>query len=184
MKPHILLLGSVLLGGCFDNSDDIRLFMQEVQQNAVATVPALKPVNAFEHQPYQSYLGRSPFVMPEPAQGAVAATGRAGCLQPEAGQSKQPLELVALDTLSMKGTLGANGLLWALLQDAEQKLHRVTVGDRLGLFYGEIRQVRPDKVLIDELVPDGSGCFIRRKTELQLELPATPTGQLQGGRGA
>ncbi|MFC4655618.1 MULTISPECIES: pilus assembly protein PilP [Rheinheimera] len=184
MRIAVLLLISLTLSACFDNSDDIRFFMQEVQQQAVAKIPPLKPVNAFVHQPYQSEQGRSPFVMPEPVQGAQSSQSRAGCLQPEPGQTKQPLELVALDTLTMKGTLGANGQLWALLLDGSQKLHRVTAGDKLGLFYGEISRVRPDKIQIRELVPDGSGCFIRRETELQLQLPAAQPEPQTNGRGA
>jgi len=181
MKVQFLLVGCLFLGGCFDDSSDIQAFMQQVQQSTVPKVEPLKPVKAFEHIPYLHTDLRSPFVLLPPQQGEVVAESRAGCLQPDMMSDKHGLELMALDTLKMRGTLGSGQKLWALLQDQEQKLHRVTVNDKLGLFHGRIIRVLPDRIDITELIPDGSGCFIPRDTSLQLESQQEADQKIGGG---
>ena len=164
----LVLFACVLLAGCFDDTSDIQQFMADVKATTQAKVKPLPPVKAFEHLPYTSSQLRSPFSLPAPDLYSPTESARPGCIQPDNQREKQPLEQYAIDNLTMRGTLGDAGQLWALIQAADQSLHRITLDDRLGLFHGKVVAVKPDYIEITEFIPDGSGCTVQRNRKLQL----------------
>jgi len=163
-----VLFACVLLAGCFDDTSDIQQFMADVKATTKAKVKPLPPVKAFEHLPYTSSQLRSPFSLPAPDLYSPTEVARLGCIQPDNKREKQPLEQYAIDNLTMRGTLGDAGQLWALIQATDQSLHRITLDDRLGLFHGKVVAVKPDYIEITEFIPDGSGCTVQRNSKLQL----------------
>jgi type IV pilus assembly protein PilP len=168
LTPFILLIAATTLSGCFDDTADIQRFMEQVKANSSAKIAPLPPVKAFEHLPYTSSELRSPFSLPSPEAYNQQSIAQPGCIQLDNQREKQPLEQYALDNLKMRGTLGHNDELWALIEASDQSLHRVSVNDRLGLFHGKIIAVKPDSIEITEFIPDGSGCTVQRNSELQL----------------
>jgi type IV pilus assembly protein PilP len=164
----VVLLLAGALSGCFDDTEDIQKFMAEVKANTSTGIAALPPVKDFEHLPYSSSELRSPFSLPSVQTFNQAPVQQPGCFQPDQQREKQPLEHYALDNLTMRGTVGHAKQLWALIEAADHSVHRITVNDRLGLFYGKVIAVRPDYIEVTEFIPDGSGCTVRRNSKLQL----------------
>ena len=78
----------------------------------------------------------------------------------------------------MKGTIGSQGQVWALITATDDTLHRVTVGNYIGSYDGKIKAVNNDYVELVELIPDGSGCWKERLTKLEM-LEAASNGANQ-----
>ena len=87
-----------------------------------------------------------------------------GCLSPDPMREKQPLEKFALSDLSMKGTLGEDEMIWALIKASDANLYRVATGQYMGLYNGRVRAVDEEQINVIELIPDGSGCWVERET--------------------
>jgi type IV pilus assembly protein PilP len=68
----------------------------------------------------------------------------------------------------MRGTLGDADTLWVLLEASDKSLHRVALGNYLGLYNGRITQVSESNVKIIELAPDGAGCWVEREATLSI----------------
>ena len=67
----------------------------------------------------------------------------------------------------MRGTMGRQDGLWALVS-ANDEVYRVKEGQYLGLNQGQVIKINPDGVLLEEIIPDGKGCWIKRETKLNL----------------
>ena len=68
----------------------------------------------------------------------------------------------------MRGTLGDQADIWALIEATDKSLHRVSKNNYLGLFHGRVINVDPQQVELLELIPDGAGCWKERTTLLQM----------------
>lgn len=168
LTPLMLLITTTMLSGCFDDTADIQRFMEQVKANSTAKIAPLPPVKDFEHLPYTSSELRSPFSLPLTDGYDQQAIAQPGCIQLDNQREKQPLEQYAIDNLKMRGTLGHDDELWALIEASDQSLHRISINDRLGLFHGKVIAVKPDSIEITEFIPDGSGCTVQRTNKLQL----------------
>ncbi|NQY62357.1 MAG: pilus assembly protein PilP [Alteromonadaceae bacterium] len=163
-KIVLILIMPLFISGCFDNTDDIKAHMATVHANTTTYIEPMPSAPVFHHFEYSAHTLRSPFVAPQPAVIQEKIQQMSGCLGPEPRRRKQPLEKFALSDLSMKGTLGEAGTVWALVESSDGTLHRVTSGNYVGLFNGIITAVTPDKVKVIELIPDGAGCWVKRET--------------------
>lgn len=164
----MVLTSSVLLSGCFDDTTDIKAHMTQVQATTTSYIEPMPEVKPFNHVAYSADDQRSPFVLPKAEVIQQKIQQMSGCLSPDANRRKQPLEKYALSDLVMRGTLGDNGSLWALLEASDLTLHRVSEGNYLGLYDGKITQVSAKNVKIIELTPDGAGCWVEREAELKI----------------
>ena len=69
----------------------------------------------------------------------------------------------------MRGTIGEGGVTWALIEASDTSLHRVSIGNYVGLYNGRITEVGSnDNVKVIELTPDGAGCWVERQTDIDL----------------
>ncbi len=69
----------------------------------------------------------------------------------------------------MVGTLQRDGKTWALVDDGQGRIHRVTIGDYMGKNHGEIVSITETQVDIVEVVPDGKGGWVERPRTLALK---------------
>ena len=99
----------------------------------------------------------------------VETQSQSSCLQPDFDRKKQPLEQFGIDALSLTGSFTSNGVRWVLLSSNDGALHKATQGSRLGLFFGKIIAIDGSNVTIEELVPDGAGCWQRQETVLAIK---------------
>lgn len=159
----------VLVAGCGmrDNSD-LERYIRQVNARPpkpIDPLPELKPVETFVFEPADR---RSPFVSdvrPEPEQPQLAEyTGPT----PDLDRPREELESYALDALRMVGTLEQEQTRWGLVRTQDGLLHRVKVGNYMGLNEGLIVRIEETGIELTEIVPDGPGRWQERTTTLAL----------------
>jgi type IV pilus assembly protein PilP len=156
-------LSCLLLQGCFDDVSDLKAFMAEVDRNTPRAIAPIIPVKEFAHINYGGIELRDPFAKPKAEAIIDKRAQLLDCLQPDRNRDKEALEKYGLTNLKMKGTMGYNKDPWALIEaTSDGSLHRVSVGNYMGLFHGRITQVLHDQVQLVEMVPDGTGCWKER----------------------
>ena len=160
----LIVLSSLLLTGCFNDTSDIKAHMVSVQANTSAYVEPMPEIDEFKHVDYSAENLRSPFDAPKPEAIQEKIQQMSGCLSPDPRRRKQPLEKFALSDLIMRGTLGELGITWALVEASDATLHRVAVGGYVGMYNGRITDVSQNSVKVVELIPDGAGCWVERET--------------------
>lgn len=163
-----LLSSTILLSGCFDDTSDLKVHIAKVQANTTANIEPMPEVPKFNHFDYAASELRSPFVAPRPEAIQEKLQQMSDCLSPDPRRRKQPLEKFALSDLVMRGTLGENGIIWALVEASDNTLHRVSIGNYLGLYNGRITDVSRNSVKVVELTPDGAGCWVERETVIEI----------------
>ncbi|WP_028109655.1 pilus assembly protein PilP [Ferrimonas futtsuensis] len=165
MKRGVLLcLG--LLAGCGGDLTDLEAYVRQVQANPPPFQGQSPTMPSFHRVNYEPGGRPSPFVdVARP--GSEARAGRPGCLGPLPGPVP-PLARVALDSLSMRGTLMEDEQRWALIQSSDGRIHRVKVGDRLGLFGGRVERIGEASIELTERVEQGMGCYVERQASLSL----------------
>lgn len=161
----LILFGS---GGCFDDTSDLRTHIATVQANTPNVIEPMPAISKFDHVDYSAQTLRSPFDKPKAEAIQQKIQQMSGCLSPDPRRRKQPLEKFSLSNLSMRGTLGEQGVIWALVEASDTTLHRVAVGSYLGLNSGRITAVSQQNVKVIELIPDGAGCWVERETVVKM----------------
>jgi len=164
MKKLAFILLSIFITGCFDDTSDLKVHITQVQANTPKRIEPMPSVPVFNHFEYSVVLLRSPFDMPRAEAIHEKIQQMSGCLSPDPRRRKQPLEKFSLSDLTMRGTLGELGIIWALVEASDATLHRVSVGNYLGLYHGKITAVSQKNVKVLELIPDGAGCWVERET--------------------
>ncbi|MCY7295300.1 pilus assembly protein PilP [Alteromonas sp. a30] len=176
MPSHktITTLISILLTACTPQTDDLNQFIADV---ANTPPTAIEPYPTFETQPAFQYSVahlRSPFQRKREGQQTVIKEPVASCLQPNTQRTKMPLERFGVDALKVMGFLNSEGKTWGIISASDGKLYKVTLGDRLGLFFGEITRISNNTIHFTELLPDGTGCWKTKASKLSL---AQSTGE-------
>jgi len=164
----LVLIALVFVSGCFDDTSDLSAHMQQVQATTTSQIEPMPEVHPYNHYDYSAYDLRSPFSLPRPEAIQQKIQQMSGCLSPDPRRRKQPLEKFALGDLTMRGTMGDDGVLWALMEASDFTLHRVSIGSYLGLFDGRITEVSAKSVKLVELAPDGAGCWVERETVVRI----------------
>ncbi len=168
MRYLTLAFFALMVSGCSGDRSDLELFVTTTKAQHVAYIPPLKETPKFEHFSYQSELLRSPFVPPSRELTEEVIDTSKDCLQPDLQRRKSRLETYALDNLKMRGTLTEGDVIWALVQSSDGNVYRLGRGDFLGLYHGQIASVTERNIAITELVPDGSGCWTERSSNMEL----------------
>jgi type IV pilus assembly protein PilP len=168
MRKIIALTFPLLLTGCFDDKEDLVEYIEQVKNETPQYVEPMPEVPQFSHYDYSAEELRSPFAIPKPEAIQEKLQQIAGCLSPDPRRRKQPLEKYALADLTMRGTLGELGVTWALIEASDHTLHRVSVGQYLGLYNGRVTEVNQNNIKVLELIPDGSGCWVERETTIAM----------------
>ena len=169
MKKLVLIaLVVVFVSGCFDDTSDLSEHMEQVKATTTSRIAPMPEVHPFNHYDYSAFDFRSPFSLPKPEAIQQKIQQMTGCISPDPRRRRQPLEKFALGDLTMRGTMGDDGILWALVEASDFTLHRVSIGSYLGLFNGRITEVGAKSVKLIELAPDGAGCWVERETEIKI----------------
>lgn len=170
MRSKLLgcLVSVGLLSACAPQLDDLTRYTAEVKQNTRIQV---EPYPEFSSQPAFKYTGderRSPFVRPTDRSEPMMTKAQSNCLQPDYDRKKEALEQFGLDALSYTGSFKSRGTHWVLFKATDGTLLKARKGSRIGLFYGKITTIGRETVKIEQLLPDGAGCWQREETTLTL----------------
>lgn len=169
MRQLIMSLAAVLLVTACSGGDDLQAYVAQVKARPPAPIEPLPVIRPFEPMKYVSSSERNPFSQPHPELlQRDAVTKKPTCEVTLPVHEKEYLEQFSLDNLSMRGTMGSGKSLWALIHTQVGEVHRVSVGQYMGLNQGRIESITPDEVELLEYVPDGKGCWVTRKTQLKL----------------
>lgn len=161
-----LILAAVLLAGCEQQMNDLDAFIIQVES---APPSAIEPYPAFSTQPAFKYKAsnlRSPFQRSHNSRQTVRLAQMPNCQQPDVERAKMTLENYGIDALSIQGFFTTSQRTFAIIAANDGTLHKITVGDRLGLFHGRVTSITPDTLYYTELIPDGTGCWKQKQSKL------------------
>ncbi|PSV56279.1 pilus assembly protein PilP [Photobacterium sp. GB-3] len=168
MKKVVWLLPIVIgLVGCQANDDSVAEFIATTHNEAKARVKPLPEPFVFEAEKFVMTSKRVPFVKPIPEQ-LLAKKETGECWQPQLYRQLSKLENFALEKLSMKGAIGNKKQLWGLVFTPEGDLMKIKPGQYIGLNRGKVLTVSDKVIEIEETLPDGKGCWLKRPTKLAL----------------
>lgn len=162
---------TLLLLGCQANDEPIQAFISQAYTEAKANVEPLPEPFVFVADEFVMTSHRIPFVRPRPEQQDREEGSNKDCWQPDLQRTRTSLENYPLGQLTMKGVLGDDSLLWALIYTPEGKLVKIREGHYLGLNHGKVQRVSSRSIEIEETLPDGVGCWLTRPMKLTLTQP-------------
>ncbi len=161
-----LLATTLLMTGCTRGMSDLRQWVAQQKARKGAPIQPLPVIKTFETFVYADQDMRDPF-SPGTAELDDVARATSGP-RPDANRVKEPLEMFALDTLKMVGTVGTGPGLQVLIKDPTGVIHRVRAGDYMGQNYGRITTVTDDQVDLVEMVSNGNGGWMERPASIGL----------------
>lgn len=164
-----ILLAGTLAGCAGEDMSDLRSYVKKVEARKGGRIEPLPEFKTYENYAYATAGRRDPFqpiAEPSPMEEQGQAEGPG--ITPDLNRRKETLEGFPLDALDFVGHMQRDGEEWALITDPEGLVHRVQVGNYLGQNHGEIHTITETKVMLTEIVPDGSGGWVEREAALAL----------------
>jgi type IV pilus assembly protein PilP len=171
IKGMILLLAlSGLVAACGGRQDDLGRYIAEVKERPATPIPPIPPVRTYTPYKYEGLTGRDPFRQSN-TEGAeqVAQNNNSSGPKPDLQRTREYLERFELDTLLMVGTFEKGSSEWALIQDPDGVIHRVSVGNYLGQNHGKVGAITNDEVQLSEFIADGVGGWLVREASIALD---------------
>jgi type IV pilus assembly protein PilP len=154
------------LSACAPDHADLYTYIDSVKNRPggqIEPLPQPQPAPSYVYEPGDR---RSPFMADVPSAGATVDPNAVDA--PDQNRAKEFLEGMPLDSLDMVGTIGnANGS-YALVQDAEGRVHTVTTGNHMGFDYGRIVAISESEINLVEIVPDGLGGWRERDASISI----------------
>ncbi|MBL1141937.1 MAG: pilus assembly protein PilP [Proteobacteria bacterium] len=140
----------------------------------IEPLPEIKPYEAYSYES-SSVGGRNPFKLfyiikaPEIDDEKSVDDGLTEEMAREIrNRNREELEQFELDSLRMVGTIDNENNNWGIILDPNGIVHRVKVGNYMGLNIGKIINIHEDKVELREIVQDSEGRWEEREAALAL----------------
>ncbi|MCP1728003.1 type IV pilus assembly protein PilP [Natronospira proteinivora] len=170
LRPaHALLLAcsALLLVACEQDMSDLEDYIDDVNARPGGEIDPIPQIETYEGFSYSVMGERSPFE-PDARLRPETDVADGDGPTPDFDRRQEYLEQYPLDSLRMQGTLEMAGSLFAIIQDPEGTVHRVTIGNHIGQNHGEIVSINETRVTLKELVPDGGGGWNERESRISL----------------
>ncbi len=172
IKLSFLMSTMLILSGCLNEGDqDLRSWVGEIKALPATGIPPLPEIRPYEAFIYSAEHLRSPFESARPE-----AIGELGSLEncksnirPDVNRVREELEDFALQSLTMVGSMSQAGNAWALIRQNSGSIHRVQIGNHLGLNHGQIVNISEQNIQLMETVPNGQGCWESRPMTLEVK---------------
>lgn len=170
LRVIVMIMLVAALSGCGKGRGDLERYVAEVKARKPAPIEPLPEIKPYETFIYDADELRDPFssgfdVDSAETVGSVASSGP----RPDPNRRREELESYPLDSLDMVGTFERIPDWWALIKDPEGRLHRVRTNNYLGQNHGRITEIKEDRVEVLELVPDGLGGWMERRSAIALD---------------
>jgi type IV pilus assembly protein PilP len=175
IKSLVVILVMGMFSGCVwvEGTDDLQQFVTQVQTRPSKPIKSLPAFIAYEAFVYEGAAMRNPFVeivkyIPEEDEEPLAVD-LGNTQAPNNDRLKAYLEKFAIKDLSMVGTItkGSEGF-WGLVVDTNGEIHRVSIGDFVGLDHGEVLSVDENQIRLVEIISNGRGGWITRPQRIEL----------------
>jgi type IV pilus assembly protein PilP len=166
----VLLLTAAVSGvtGCSNNKlGELEAYVRQVQARTpepIEPLPDIPQISTFVFEPGER---RDPFVA-DTKTTEVIDVSQGDSLAPDPLRRKEELEGHALDSLRMVGTLDQYETKWGLIRTQDGTLHRVRVGNYLGLNNGQITGIRDDAIQLTEVISEAPGEWRERQATVSL----------------
>jgi len=143
----LTLLLLAMIGGCGEARKDrnIHDFVEEVKSRPQQSVEPIVRIRPLPEYQYPTEVRRDPFI-------AFQRNIEENQAAPDQARKREQLEVFPLDALHMVGLLQQNNQLWALIEDPNEVVHQVTIGNYIGLDYGQIIEITENSVNLVEAV--------------------------------
>ena len=170
------LLVCCLLGGCvFNDLSDLDQYTDEVLKRKggrIEPLPEIVPYVVYEYKSGDAG-GRDPFeLFYEEIEKKSDGLGTAGLTEEMKREIKirnrEELEQFALDSLRMVGSWEDKDGVWGLIKDPDGLVHRIKVGNYIGLNIGKILNIYEDKIELREIFQNAQGRWEERQASLAL----------------
>lgn len=166
---YLLILVSALLIACGgEEFQDLRDFVRDSGADLRGQVDSPPEIKPYEPFPYENDASLPDPFKPRKQEAKNAGGSGSGLNQPDFARPKQELEEFPLESMKMVGFLRKGGVANAIIRSSENKLHRVKVGNYVGMNFGQIISITETEVKIKEMVQDGAGDWSERISSLQL----------------
>ena len=175
MMKHLrfIVAGGVLLvmAGCSDGPrqgyQDIDAYMTEMKARPTGSIEPLPQFQAYEAFTYQASMMRSPFKQPVKIE--LTDEQKNSDVKPDEYRTKQYLEQFELDDFRLVGSISNDEGFWGLVRGKES-IHRVQVGDYMGLNHGRITYIDDQELRLMEIIPAGTKYWVERPRVLRLNM--------------
>lgn len=177
LKALFCLLSIALISGCVSRDiSDLERDVSEIMARPGGRIEPLPEIKPYEAYSYQSGLAnaRNPFKLffvidkPEVEEGVVDDGLTEEMEREIRNRNREELEQFELDSLRMVGTLDNENNNWGIVLDPDGVVHRVSVGNYLGVNIGKIINIYEDRIELREIVQDSSGRWEEREAALAL----------------
>ena len=157
--------------GCIwvEDTTDLRAFVAERSSRPVGEISPLPEFKPYEAFIYEGSSLRNPF-QPLIAE-AVATQEVFSEVYPDPDRLPEYLERYAVDNLHMVGTITSpinTSLFFALVRDPQGEVHKVQLGDYLGLDNGQVVSLDERRIELSEIVTNGRGGWMKRPRSITL----------------
>lgn len=112
----------------------------------------------------ESLVRQSPFVATRSV--AVLLSPGEG---PTQNRQKELLEQFDLSHLSYVGLIQQGPKKWGLIQDEAGQVHSIHVGSYMGKSDGKVIAIQPEKIVLEQWLPQNQGQFQKESVELSLK---------------
>lgn len=164
-----VLAALLMLSACTGDSknQDLRDFIAETKRRPAGQIEPLPPFVPYQSFSYSAMTERGPFDPPV-EDVAQLVLGKKSDVKPDLTREKEFLENFNIVSLTMVGTIEQGGVLWALINDGEGGIHRVTQGNYLGKNFGRIVATSKRQIDIIEIVPNGADGWVERPQVIKI----------------
>lgn len=169
MKVFKVFLPAVMvvcLTACGDRLVVADQKMAEIRSQSAQPIDSVPQPEVIEEYTYSAGDVRSPFVPPsllaiesqEPQEFGV---------KPDLNRTQEPLEMFELTELIYRGSVIApDGQVYGLVQLPNGFVQDVKVGEYIGKNEGQILEITPTRINLQEIVPDARVGFVYKQTSL------------------
>ncbi len=166
----VILFVALVLSGCQNEKGDLTAYIANVQSQPKPEIQPMPVMKTYEKFAYSAGELRNPFIQTVidilPVEEEIKEVVDNG-IHPDRNRLKEALEFYALNELRLVGTLQQDDM-WALIRAPEGVIHRVKVGDYLGLEDGQILAISDAEVRLKEIVSDGNSGYVERDATLSV----------------
>jgi type IV pilus assembly protein PilP len=177
LKILCCVLFAIILSGCI-SADTVSLNneLSSIMSRPGGLIEPLPEIKPYEAYAYQSGLSdaHNPFKLFYVIKRTeLESDGVDDALTPEVereikNRNREELEAYELDSLRMVGTLDNDDDEWGIVLDPEGAVHRVSVGNYLGVNIGKITHVHEDRIELREIIQNSDGRWEERQAALAL----------------
>lgn len=166
----LLLATCVGLSACTAQLDDLIAYTDKIKSNTNISIEEYPEFEQLQPVNYTASNIRSPFQRLQQGNETTESVSvqTANCSQPNRQRAKQKLESYGIDALQMAGVFSSGGQKWVLIKANDGSLHKAKRGQYIGLFFGKIINITDKEVVIEEMLPDGAGCWKTKTATLTM----------------